>query len=50
MLGLNVENQRCKYFAFRKQIKELLKSGKNRTEIAMMIGISKVSVCRAMRG
>jgi DNA invertase Pin-like site-specific DNA recombinase len=39
-----------KYFSFREQISELLKSGKNRTEIAMMIGISKVSVCRAMRG
>ncbi|MCL2260102.1 MAG: recombinase family protein, partial [Fibromonadales bacterium] len=37
-----------KYLSFRKQIKELLKNGKSRTEIAILIGISKVNVCRVM--
>jgi len=38
-----------KYLSFRKQIDELLKNGKSRTEIATLIGISKVNVCRVMR-
>jgi DNA invertase Pin-like site-specific DNA recombinase len=37
-----------KYAGFRKQIEDLLKAGKSRTEIAMQIGISKVNVYRAM--